>query len=54
MASKMRYSDILPELKEFVLGDIHRTGTTLGHGAFGVVEELQMGGTPVRWKEAVC
>jgi serine/threonine protein kinase len=44
MASKMQYSDIPPELKEFVLGDIHRTGTTLGHGAFGVVEELKMGG----------
>ena len=41
---QMRYSDI-PELKEFVLHDIRRTGTTLGHGAFGVVEELRMGGT---------
>jgi serine/threonine protein kinase len=44
MASKIRYSDF-PELKEFVLDDIQRTGTTLGHGAFGVVEELKMGGT---------
>ena len=42
----MRYSDIdISELKEFILDDIHRTGTTLGHGAFGVVEELKMGGT---------
>ena len=44
MANKMRYSGI-QELKEFNLDDIHRTGTTLGHGAFGVVEELKMGGT---------
>ena len=44
MASKMRYSDI-PELKEFILDDVHRTGKNLGHGAFGVVEELKMGGT---------
>lgn len=44
MAGKFRFSDI-PELKEFILDDIHRTGTTLGHGAFGVVEELKMGGT---------
>ena len=47
MASKvtrMRYSDI-PELKEFILNDIRRTGTSLGRGAFGVVEELMMGGT---------
>ena len=45
MASKvarMRYSDI-PELKEFILNDIRRTGTSLGRGAFGVVEELMMG-----------
>ena len=39
-----RYSDI-PELKEFILDDIHRTGTNLGRGAFGVVEELTVGGT---------
>ena len=41
-ATQMRYSNI-PELKEFVLNDIHRTGKNLGHGAFGVVEELRIG-----------
>ena len=42
--AQMQYSDI-PELKKFILNDVHKTGTTLGRGAFGVVEELRMGGT---------
>ena len=42
--TQMQYSDI-PELKRFILNDVHRTATTLGRGAFGVVEELRMGGT---------
>jgi serine/threonine protein kinase len=47
MASKkaqMQYTD-LPELKEFVLSNVHKTGTSLGRGAFGTVEELAVGRT---------
>ena len=38
------YKDV-PELKEFFLEDVQRTGERLGSGAFGVVEELKVGGT---------
>ena len=47
MASKMaqkHYKDF-PELKEFVLSNVHKTGTNLGRGAFGTVEELAVGRT---------
>lgn len=47
MASKTmqtRYRDI-PELKEFILKDVRRSRKILGSGAFGVVEELMVGGT---------
>lgn len=40
--TQMKYSNI-PELNEFILNDIHRTGKQLGRGAFGVVEELKIG-----------
>ena len=35
----------VPELKEFFLEDVQRTGQKLGSGAFGIVEELKVGGT---------
>ena len=35
----------VPDLNEFFLEDVHRTGKRLGAGAFGVVEELTVGGT---------
>ena len=38
------YRDV-PELKEFFLENVHKTGKRLGSGAFGVVEELTVGGT---------
>jgi serine/threonine protein kinase len=38
------YKDV-PELKEFFLEDVRRTGQKLGSGAFGIVEELKVGGT---------
>lgn len=38
------YRDV-PELKEFFLEDVHKTGKRLGSGAFGVVEELTIDGT---------
>ena len=38
------YRDI-PELSEFFLNDVRKTGKTLGSGAFGIVEELSVGGT---------
>ena len=47
MASKVvhpQYKD-LPELKEFVLSNVHKTGTNLGRDAFGTVEELAVGRT---------
>ena len=34
-----------PELQEFFLEDVQRTGQKLGSGAFGIVEELKVGGT---------
>ena len=34
-----------PELKEFFLSDARKTGKRLGSGAFGIVEELAVGGT---------
>ena len=43
-SGRMNYRDI-PELKEYFLnGDLRRTGTILGSGVFGVVEELRVGG----------
>lgn len=44
MASKVAQTQY-PELKEFVLSNVHKTGTNLGRGAFGVVEELAVGRT---------
>ena len=38
------YRDV-PELSEFFLNDVSKTGKTLGSGAFGIVEELSVGGT---------
>ena len=38
------YRDI-PELKDYLLEDITRTGIRLGTGAFGTVEEVTVGGT---------
>ena len=38
------YRDV-PELKEFFLENVQKTGKRLGSGAFGVVEELTVGGT---------
>ena len=35
----------VPELTEFFLKDVQKTGKRLGSGAFGVVEELTVGGT---------
>lgn len=40
----MNYKEV-PELKQFVINDVQRTGKTLGHGAFGDVEELTIAGT---------
>lgn len=34
-----------PDLKEFFLEDVQSTGRILGAGAFGIVEELMVGGT---------
>ena len=34
-----------PELQPYIMKDLVRTGRKLGHGAFGVVEELSGGGT---------
>ena len=45
MATQMQPYDITKDLEEFVLNDVRRTGTTLGRGAFGIVEELKIGGT---------
>ena len=45
MAMQMRRHDIPRDLNEFVLNDVNITGTTLGRGAFSVVEELKIGGT---------
>ena len=42
--SLSRYRDI-PELKDFFLNNVARTGKKLGSGAFGIVEELTVGGT---------
>ena len=41
---QISYRDI-PELREFFLKNAQRTGKRLGSGAFGVVEELTVGGT---------
>ena len=38
------YQDV-PELTEFFLENVQKTGKRLGSGAFGVVEELTLGGT---------
>ena len=38
------YRDV-PELKELFLENVQKTGNRLGSGAFGVVEELTVGGT---------
>ena len=38
------YQDV-PELTEFFLKDVQKTGKRLGSGAFGIVEELTVGGT---------
>ena len=38
------YRDI-PELSEFFLNDVRKTGKMLGSGAFGIVEQLSVGGT---------
>ena len=38
------YRDV-PELKEFFVENVQKTGKRLGSGAFGVVEELTVGGT---------
>ena len=35
----------VPELTEFFLKDVQKMGKRLGSGAFGVVEELTVGGT---------
>ena len=43
-ARRKRYSEI-PGLKEYILKDVRKTGTRLGSGAFGAVEELTVGGT---------
>ena len=40
----MSYRDY-PELKKFLLDDVQRSGKRLGSGAFGVVEEITIGGT---------
>lgn len=45
MASLPLYYKDVPELKEFFLEDVQRTGQKLGSGAFGIVEELKVGGT---------
>ena len=42
--AQMQYTDI-PELKDYVLPNVHKTGTSLGRGAFGTVEELAVGRT---------
>ena len=42
--STRSYRDV-PDLKEFFLEDVQRTGRRLGAGAFGIVEELMVGGT---------
>ena len=38
------YRDV-PDLKEFIVEDVQKTGKRLGSGAFGVVEEVTFGGT---------
>ena len=35
----------VPELREFFLSNARKTGKKLGSGAFGIVEELAVGGT---------
>ena len=42
--ARQNYRDV-PELKEFFLSDARKTGKRLGSGAFGIVEELNIGGT---------
>lgn len=34
-----------PELKPYILHGVHKTGSTLGRGAYGTIEELEIGGT---------
>ena len=41
---QISYRDI-PELREYFLKNVQKTGKRLGSGAFGVVEELTVGGT---------
>lgn len=41
---RRNYRDV-PELTEFFLNDVRRTGNRLGSGAFGIVDELTVGGT---------
>lgn len=47
MASPKTYRSYrdAPELREYFLIDVRKTGKRLGSGAFGVVEELSVGGT---------
>ena len=35
----------IPELEPYLYHDVQKTGNTLGRGAYGTVEELEMGGT---------
>ena len=44
LETPMSYRDV-PELKELFLENVQKTGNRLGSGAFGVVEELTVGGT---------
>ena len=44
LQTSRNYEDV-PELREFFLSNARKTGKMLGSGAFGIVEELTVGGT---------